>query len=319
MQILRRSLILLIAVILLSSSFLSFQSVQAAPTQDVDIISLMDNLEAYLREAKFNAGTTRQGSIYLYDMKTRNDFTVNPGVKYSAASVSKIVVMWAYFNMDRPKVTEHEAILLAKMMLCSDNAATNELIKIIGDGDLDAGLSWINELSYSNGSKLDRTFSGNGAPLIVTGDVIPNDADADPHNYMYAVSPSEILKNLASCTNEKVANCIKMMNLMRANKILNLIEGGVPEGIPVAHKQGWVEDTHGDAAYISTPGGDYILVIFLHQRKFLMHTGSFPVMAEISRRVYNAYNPKAPLKEIRSQPIPEGCTIPPKVINDLMK
>jgi beta-lactamase class A len=330
----RRLLLILTVLIVSLGSFASVQPTQAAPTQEVDLIGLMDNLEAYLREAKFNPGTTRQGSIYLYDLKTRNEFAVNGEVRYSAASVSKLYVMMMFFQrrtVEKPQMTLAQANLLAKMMLCSDNAATNELIKIIGDGDLEKGLAYLRGASPYMGFLLDRQFTGNGAPLVVDGTVDPQDADADPHNYMYAETPALALKELVWCSQKNtetyggqnfdfdVADCKKMVALMRANKILNLIEGGIPEGIPVAHKQGWVEDTHGDAAYISTPGGDYILVIFLHQRKFLMHTGSFPVMAEISRRVYNAYNPKAPLKEIRSQPIPQECTIPPGLIAELMK
>jgi beta-lactamase class A len=317
----RRLLTALIVCIIFANLVLSHQPVQAAPAADVNIIALMDDIEAYLREAKFLAGTTRQGSVYLYDMKTRHQMSVNGDVTYSAASVSKIAVMLAFFQNVSPgntQLSREYSILLSKMMLCSDNAATNELIKIIGGGNLDKAFELISYTLYPYEFTLKRTFSSDGTPDIIDGPVIPNNADADLENQARSEQIGWMFRDIVQCTGESIA-CKKMLALMRANKILNLIEGGVPEGIPVAHKQGWVQDTHGDAAYITTPGGDYILVIFLHQRKFLQSVGSFPVMAEISRRVYNAYNPNAPLKAIRSQPIPKECKIPQSVIADLMK
>ncbi len=328
MKSLRRLFTAFLLFVIFSGSLL--QPVQAAPVQDVDIISLMDSIDSYLREMKFVPGTTRQGSVYLYDMKSKSEFTVNDNVTYSGASVSKISVMLIFFYVAEQsnwKITQQQATLLSKMMICSDNTATNELIKIIGDGDMEKGMAVIS--SFSDmwfGLRLSRPFTGNGTPKIVDGPVDPQNADADPDNATKPDNIGKLMREVATCTTTDTIfngadspSCLKMLALMRANKILNLIEGGVPEGISIAHKQGWVEDTHGDAAYITTPGGDYILVIFLHQRKFLMHTGSFPVMAEISRRVYNAYNPKAPLKEIRSQPIPTECPIPSGLITELMK
>ena len=84
-----------------------------------------------------------------------------------------------------------------------------------------------------------------------------------------------------------------------------LLKAGVPEDTRVAHKHGWIDDTHGNAAVFFTPGGDYVIVMMLYQPTWLNYQESLPVIAEVSRQVYNYYNPDAPMAEIRDGFIPE--------------
>ena len=90
----------------------------------------------------------------------------------------------------------------------------------------------------------------------------------------------------------------------------------MPDGANIAHKQGWLEDTQGDAAIVMTPGGDYVLSLILHNRDYLDPAGSFPAAAEISRAVYNAYNPDNPLGAIFTGKIP-FCAISNQNLKDL--
>ena len=78
---------------------------------------------------------------------------------------------------------------------------------------------------------------------------------------------------------------------MVLNEEGNLIRFGVPDGVPVSHKHGWIPDTHGDAGVVFTPGGDYVIVEYLHlPGQWLQSDISFPILREISRAVYNYFN-----------------------------
>jgi len=294
-----------------------------------DMFKLLDDIAAYMATARFVPGTTRQASVYVQDIKRHTEITYNPDVKYSGASVTKIGVLAAfqyYAQGHQPGgvPTREQAVLIAQMILCSSNEATNKLIQTMGDKDAQKGLDYI---SYFSGMYLNRLYSGDGAPLVTDGPILPKDADADPNNFLDIESFGRALAKATlwatdpplevNFPDEVVINR-KLIHVMAANKTGALLEGGVPEGTFVAHKQGWVQDTHGDAGYFITPGGDYVIVIMLHQRKFLQSTNSFPAIAEVSRLVYNAFNPTAPLKAIRSKPIPKECTIPPSVVDALM-
>lgn len=65
------------------------------------------------------------------------------------------------------------------------------------------------------------------------------------------------------------------------------------------HKHGWIDDTHGDAAVVFSPGGAYVLVTVMHGPDWLNFEQSAPLIGEISRTVYNYFNPQAPLEAVR--------------------
>jgi hypothetical protein len=67
----------------------------------------------------------------------------------------------------------------------------------------------------------------------------------------------------------------------------------------VAHKHGWINDTHGDAALVLSPGGAYIFVMMLHNPVWLNFSDSEPLITESSRLVYNYFNPDAPMPAVR--------------------
>jgi len=84
--------------------------------------------------------------------------------------------------------------------------------------------------------------------------------------------------------------CQLLIDIMSQNFIGSLIEEGVPNETSVAHKHGWISDTHGDAGVVYTPNGDYVIVMFLHQTEWLEWAESSPLMADISRATYNYFN-----------------------------
>ena len=92
------------------------------------------------------------------------------------------------------------------------------------------------------------------------------------------------------------AECQTMIDFLALNRIGVLIQAGVPEGTKLAHKHGWITETDGlihaisDAGIVYTPGGNYVLVIFMYQPvQLIFDTANF-VMAELSSAIYNYYN-----------------------------
>jgi hypothetical protein len=85
--------------------------------------------------------------------------------------------------------------------------------------------------------------------------------------------------------------CQAIIDLMILNEEGNLIRYGVPEGIPVSHKHGWAQGTHADAGIVLSPGGDFVIVEYLHQPGgWLVADESFPILREIARATYNYFN-----------------------------
>jgi hypothetical protein len=95
---------------------------------------------------------------------------------------------------------------------------------------------------------------------------------------------------------------------MSNNTVDAFAKAGVPEGIQVAHKHGWTAETHGNAAIVFSPGGDYVLVMMMYQPVWLVFEQSLPLVAETSRLMHNFLNPDTPLEQIRDGFIPETET-----------
>jgi beta-lactamase class A len=164
---------------------------------------------------------------------------------------------------------------------------------------------------------LDSTFLAGqfypGAPLLASFQTPANqrtDIFTDPDSYNQT-TPAEIgmlLEDIYQCNqsgggalmavfpNEFTqSECQTMLNYLTRNRIGVLIEAGLPDGTRVAHKHGWVTyfgvmNTLGDAGIVYTPGGNYVLTIFVYRPGELIWDTASNLVAELSTAVYNYFN-----------------------------
>jgi beta-lactamase class A len=75
------------------------------------------------------------------------------------------------------------------------------------------------------------------------------------------------------------------------------MEAGLPEGTQLAHKHGWLTDstdglvhTMSDAGIVYTPGGNFILVVYLYHPTQLLFNPANALVAGLAQSVYNYYN-----------------------------
>ena len=74
--------------------------------------------------------------------------------------------------------------------------------------------------------------------------------------------------------------------------IEQMIEAELPEGTVVAHKHGFgTEGPHADAGIVFSPGGDFIIVIYLDSPQYLEWAESSALAADIAKATYNYFNP----------------------------
>jgi hypothetical protein len=88
------------------------------------------------------------------------------------------------------------------------------------------------------------------------------------------------------------AACQKMIQYLQEDKLGALIQGGVPEGTIVAHKHGWDIDLtqYSDAGIVYSPGGNYVLTIYVYNPGGGNWTIIAPLYAQLSRATYNYFN-----------------------------
>lgn len=303
------------------SVVLSFQrSAAARPT--------FENLEILLKQNINVAGFDGVLGFYLFDLQNGQEIhfamdkgeaiSVTPDVSFTASSTVKIPIMVSYFikhgasAMDEPGST-----LLTDMIRLSENPPADRLME-----DLDKFTGPLIVTGDMRKIGLENTFLAGffcsaelPCPLLERISTPANQrtdvsTDPDPFNQTTPSDAGMLLTDIYQCATEgggalvaafpdKIngAICQQMINFLESDKIGVLIEAGVPEGTPVAHKHGWItEPSSGviknisDSGIVYTPGGNYVLVIYAYHPVQTIWEPVSGLFAQLSQTVYNFYN-----------------------------
>lgn len=312
----------------------SFDSLPVLGATPVDISpefrALGGELWQMMLDANFDPATSRTGSFFLMDLQTGESIGIEGDTAFSGISVNKIPIVVGLYNWLHSTPTDAEAFTIANSMICSENISTNSVLSIVGEGNPYTGANRISDFLQSIG--LDQTFIYTPfandpfitpqAPRSRTTSADQVTANPDPYNQMTVNDIGGLLNTVYQCAyGEEESNplldtgnftqneCRQILNVMSGNRIGNFIEAGVPLDVRVAHKHGWVNETHGDAGVVFTPGGDYVFVVSLYNPVWLYFEESSDLIAEMSRVIYNYFNPDAPMIEHRYEDVPATCNL----------
>jgi len=280
------------------------------------------NLEVFLKQTILLSGFDGLAELYMEPLPqgtplhfaVRANQSVPPDVAYSAASTIKIPIMVSVFNHLGEPTPDLALGWMRSMITQSENPPADALMRTYLDENL--GPLIVTEdmraLGYQNTFLAGYFYSG--APLLQRIQTPANsrtDVYLDPDFYNQTV-PSEIgdlLARIYRCAAAQDAQktdlfpgsvtpseCQTMLNLLAENKIGALIEAGLPPEGDAAHKHGWTSDLDGllhtmsDAGIVYTPGGDYVLIIFINSSQQLMFEKGNWLFARLSQVIYNAFN-----------------------------
>ena len=282
-----------------------------------------DNLDTLLRQTIDLSEFDGLVGFYLKDLQNSQEIhfayqqgeeiDVHPDVAFTAASIIKIpVLISVYKALDEPPDAE-TASLIAKMIEESGNEATDWLMQ----GVLDSYRAPLIVTENMQALGLENTFLAGhfylGAPLLQRFETPANtrtdiSTSPDPYNQTTPSDIGMLLEDLHQCSKAgggaliavfpqdiTQAECQEMIGYLSRNYMPSLLEAGLTEDAFIAHKHGWVTNNGiinmiGDAGIIYTPGGDYVLSIFLYHPEQLIWDPASGLVGELSRAVYNFYN-----------------------------
>ncbi len=294
-----------------------------------EISALRDLIVAYLDSEGFvYDGQNSVASVYIMDLETGAEVNLLSDVAVSSASTVKISILMDYFRKLLFAPSDDEAFLMAQSLLCSNNSSSNLIMQLIGDNDLFTGIADVTTNMQYVGAR--NSFIS--APLYLGGDQVlgsiaapptePNtsfNTGADPFNQTTTEDLGTMLGMIYDCAmygsglmtayrdgEYTQGECRQMLNLMSANDLGRLLQAGIPEGVPIAHKNGWLEDVHGDAGIVFPPNGrNYIIAAFVWENgEFFSFERAWPLIEGISRAAWNYFVPEQPLIAARTD-LPE--------------
>jgi len=281
------------------------------------------NLQVLLQQAIDLSEFDGLVGIYLLDLQTAQEIhfarrqgenlPVQPDIAFTASSIIKIPIMVSAFRRMAADADPETLKLMGDMIDLSGNEAADWLM----DRVIDATRGPLVVTEDMEAVGLENTFMAGyftaGSPLLAIIETPANrrlDVNTDPDPYSQT-TPSDIgmlLEDIYQCAQTgggalvaafpgeiEQAECQIMIDYLKLNKLGSLIEAGVPDGTQVAHKHGWVStngiiNTIGDAGIVFTPGGNYVLVVFLNHPNQLIWDPASKLTSELSRAVYNYYN-----------------------------
>lgn len=234
-------------------------------------------------------------------------YGVRPDEPFFAASVIKLPVMISVFRRieagdlrlgDRVTVkrddyaqgagalqwekgeTDHNTVedLLWMMMTESDNVATNALVRTAG------GPNAVNEVARSLGTENTvlrvKVTSERAAIPSMDNQTTPRDM-------------ATLVRAIASHEAANADSCRQMLELMRQNNMEWWMEAGVPGGVPVANKGGWLSSVYNDAGVVFFEDEPYVLATFSMYGPRDLAEGN-EIVKDISRSVFLAQSGRWP-------------------------
>jgi len=283
----------------------------------------MADMEIMMKQIIDASGFDGIAEIYLQDLGTNRNLSfayqkgkedIQPGIAFSAWSTVKIPLMVTAFRyIDEPWPEEY-LILMEEMIEQSENTSTDELARKVIDFNL-APMIVTEDLQRLG---LENTFWGGyfyfGAPLLQRYETPANqrqDINTDPDIYVQT-TPADLgilMEDIYRCAEQgggaliaafpgeiTQTECQLMVTYMTRNQIAVLIQAGVPSGTTVAHKHGWANEedglihTIGDSALVYSPGGNYVLTIFIHHPVQAVFDPVNALFAELSEATFNFFN-----------------------------
>ena len=260
----------------------------------------------------------QNGQEIHFAMDQGHEIPSEPDVAFTASSTIKIPIMLSYYVKNGPAaLDERTSELILNMIRKSENPPADALMERL---DAFNGPLIVTEDLQKIG--LENTFIAgyfcdpyNPCPILRHYNTPANQrldvsTEPDPYNQTTTMDMGMLLADIYQCATTgggalvaafpgqiTQAVCQQMISFLAADKIGVLIEAGVPEGIQVAHKHGWISDAASgviknisDSAIVYTPGVNYVLVMYAYHPVQTVWEPVSGLFAQLSQIVYNYFN-----------------------------
>ena len=278
---------------------------QAFLMHNLDWVGFDDLAEIYLESL--------DGQAQLH-FAVQNGQVVPPDIAFSAASTIKIPIMISVLRRTSEPTPDAVLSLFQNMIVASDNPPADTLMETYLDPV--RGPLIVSEDLAALG--MENTFLAGyfyiGAPVLELFETPANTRtdiflDPDIYNQTVPAEAGKLMSAIYQCAQDgggllretfgeeiTPSECQLMIDILAENRIGSLIEAGLPPQASIAHKHGWVRELDGllhsmsDVALVFTPGGDYVLNIFIYDPDRLDFDQGNRVFARVSQTVYNFFN-----------------------------
>lgn len=241
---------------------------------------------------------TLNAGIFLVDLDTGSYLNFNGDVPFSSASTIKLPILAAFFQavdegkvrldqvltlkpehivggsgqmQDDPAGTKYSALeVVTKMIVISDNTATNMMIELLGGAEV-----------------LNQHFAAWGLRATVLRNKLP---DLEGTN---TTSPKDLINVMAQIDRGNLVSVKsrdRILQIMRQTKNDTLLPRGLGEGSVIAHKTGNINTMLADAGMVDLPNGKRYLVAVMVKHPVENEKPAQSLIRDISKMSYRYLN-----------------------------
>ncbi len=272
------------------------EPIAAVPSPTLQLTQEISVLKAQI-QALAQQNPTLNPGVFVVDLQTGGYIDLDGGTLFASASTIKLPILVAFFqDVDAGKVRLDEMLTLksemiadgsgdmqykkvgtpfstlevaTKMMVISDNTATNMLIERLGGKEA-----------------LNQRFKSWGLTTTAIRNRLP---DVEGTN---TTSPKE-LANLLSVVNRgnlvSLSSRDRLLSIMQRNEINNLLPQGLGTGAGIAHKTGNIGSLLADVGIVDLPTGKRYAIAIMVKRPF-NDPSAQELIRQISRKTYDYFN-----------------------------
>jgi beta-lactamase class A len=240
--------------------------------------------------------TTISAHAFFYELDGKSFVNLQGDIPVSAASTIKVPILMAFFqDVDSGKIKLDEMLTMTKelvgsgsgdmqyqkvgtkfstletatkMIVISDNTATNMLIAKLGGKDV-----------------LNQRFASWGLEHTVINNLLP---DLEGTN---TISPKDLVKVLALVERGELVSSRsrdRILEIMRETKTRTLLPQGIEKNASIAHKTGDIGTILGDAGIIDMPNGKRYIASVMAKRPHNAIQGRL-LIQEFSKTAYQHF------------------------------
>lgn len=297
---------------------------EAAPAgREVGLSQLQTQIVQYLVQNQFKGvmsvyvidETTGEELHLEVDLRTGTPVYLNCDVAYAGLSTMKIPIVLNYYRYLGWEPLPYEYDVVKKTLVDSSNIMPNVMlsdISLVSDPTRGAyavtdSLRYLGLENSFLASPYDEEdepeyFDTPAREAARNGSCV----NTNPDIYMQTTAEdiAVLLDMLYQCAThaggdliaayrEEITpqECQAILDTMKLNEEGKLIRAGLPADTPLAHKHGYTYDTISDSGIVWSPGGDYVLTIFVWEDVEWVATGAYPIMMDISAITFTYFNP----------------------------
>lgn len=283
---------------------------EVTESEDPEIALLNSLLINSVQEFETSSGGV--ASLFVVELNSGREVVYKPDVPMSGMDVLRVPLLVEAVRVLGDDLPFEQQTLLRQAATSIDPSTGNQLLHILAGEEAPLAGSRIFNAAMQN-LGLHNTFiscpfdpeTEVGCARIQTDANLNNASNVTPDVYRQTTAEDMglLMMMLYDCAEANggalrlvyrddlsQAQCQYILDLLAENNIDSLIEEGVPSDLRVAHRHGWQTDTYGDAGIVYTPGGDYVIVQFMHKSGWLAWEISSPLMADLSLATYNYFN-----------------------------